>query len=249
MPQYTATTRNGFRYPAGAANDPPDVPGYMGTLAADVDSFLGVGGAEYCASSAAMSAIPTSRRFAGKLVYRADLDMYFRWGPAGSTVAGGSGSTWQGWHKAPTAYTPTITNCGGTLNSTTGVTASGFYGISAGQAWATAEVVSASGYSIVAGTDVTVSTPVLMMAAMTTGRGIYYRGGTTNSGSVWDLMTFIPGPASNGYSSTFRVRAMAVVSATAGSQVSANQMGNVIPSPFTGDRWQVSASSPAGNWQ
>lgn len=238
MVSYRSTSRNQIRTPAGAVGDPPDVPGYLATFADDTDNFLGVGGAEYCASAAAMTAIPTSRRFIGKLVYRADLDIVFRYVGTGNTALGSADTThpWQAFDKPPTPYTPTFANLSGT-NSVTGL-----WGINAGVAWATAEVVSGSGWAITAGADVTCSVPTSILSSFTTGRGLFYKGGLTSNGNLIDLVAFVPGPGV-GAAGSFRIRALAQSGTAAGAATSANQMGSVITTG-SGDRFDIEAHSP-----
>lgn len=85
------TTNLGLRYPVGS--DAPDGPGAVSQLAADVDGYLRVGGAEYVANSAALTAIPSARLFTGKLAYQADVDSVFRWNGTAWVVRSGDGTT------------------------------------------------------------------------------------------------------------------------------------------------------------
>lgn len=155
----------------------------------------------------------------------------------GTTMLGGAWA-WQAWEKPPTAYAPTFT-------ALTGATTTAFWGINAGVVWATAEVVSASGYALTGGTDVSVSLPTPVLAAMSNGRGTYYRGGVTNNGSDYDLVCFVPGPFGTAGVTGFRIRVNVQSGTAAGAPVSQNMLGNQVLSPYTGDRFQVEIHAPS----
>lgn len=240
MVTYVQTTYNQLETPSGAVGEAPDGPGAFKHLSDQVDGRLGVGGAEYCANAAAMSAIPSSRLFKGKRVYRADLDIVFRYVGVGNTALGAADSThpWQAFDKPPTPYTPTFGNLSGT-NSV-----SALWGINAGVAWATAEVVSGSGWAITSGADVTMSIPTSILSAFTTGRGLFYKGGQTANGSLIDLVAFVPGPGVGAVGS-FRIRALAQTGTAAGAATGAYQLGNAIATAAS-DRFDIEAHSPCG---
>lgn len=71
------TTYNQLDYPA--STDAPDGPGQIFTLATEIDSRIGTGGGETCANYAAVTAIPSTRRFAGKTAYALDSGVVYRW--------------------------------------------------------------------------------------------------------------------------------------------------------------------------
>lgn len=241
MPTYRTSGRNQFRTPLGAVGDPPDVPGYLATFSDDLDNYLGVGGAEYCAGS--VNSIPTSRRFVGKLAYYAPTDTVYRYVGAGGTALGASapaGAVWQAWEKPPTVYTPTFSN----MSPGTGPVQA-VWGIAAGIAYAYVSVVSGSGYSITSGADVTISVPTNFIAGFVTGRGIYYRNGSTNNGSEYDLFPHVPGTGTAATGS-FRVRVNSQTGTAAGVAVGGYILGNQIVTPWTSDSFMVEARSPSG---
>lgn len=235
MPTYVTTSRNQFRVPAGAVNDPPDVPGYMLTAAQDADDRLGVGGAEYCANAAAVAAIPSGRRFIGKLVYRADNDTVYRYVGAGNTAIGSSAPTsaWQSWNKPPTAFTPTLATL--TLTSIIAL-----YGISEGLVWFdVVGTVTAIG-STTADTQIN-SLPAAIVGALGSGSGQYQKAGSTANNSQVELAVY--GIGTIGQSATsLRVRAR-YANAAPGA-VTANILGSVI-TPASGDTMQLHYSGPS----
>lgn len=88
MVTYVKTTYNQLETPSGAVGEAPDGPGAFQHLAANIDTRLGIGGAEYAANLAAITAIPASRTFDGKLAYAADTKYLYRWVvPATGTAA------------------------------------------------------------------------------------------------------------------------------------------------------------------
>lgn len=234
MTSYRQTAYNDFETPSGAIGEAPDGPGAFQHVMDQVDARIGIGGSEYAGGGVA--AIPSSRLFIGKLAYWPAGDIVYRYVGTGNTPIGGT-SAWQGWQKPPTPYTPTFTNLAGS-NSVTAL-----WGISAGIAWATIQVISGSGYSITSGTDVTATIPTPILAGHTNGRGSYYRGGVTSNGSVIDLAVLAPGTLSS--IGSFRIRANVQSGTTAGAWISQNQLANAIPSPYTGDQFQIEVRSPS----
>lgn len=99
MPTYRTSSRNQFRTPLGAVGDPPDVPGYLATFADDLDNFLGRGGAEDAATTAARNAIPSSRTYTDKRVRVAADGVTYIW----------DSTAWRAWQSDWATYTPTLT--------------------------------------------------------------------------------------------------------------------------------------------
>lgn len=105
MSTYNTSAYNKLRSPSGAVGEPPDGPGGIAALRDDVDNYLGIGGAEYCATTAARDAIPSTRLFRAKLAYVAA-------GSTGGNVVYRYDPTygWNPWESVPQNYTPTFSN-------------------------------------------------------------------------------------------------------------------------------------------
>lgn len=235
MATYSLSSRNQLRSPSGAVGEPPDGPGGMATLRDDVDNYLGTGGAEYCAGAAQVTAIPSSRKFVGKLAYRADTDCVYRWVGNGNTAVGANGASngWQAWSKPPTAFTPTWTGVGMT-------TSTGFFGISEGLAWF--DVVGTVTAIASTTVDVTLgSLPTPIVGMLGSGTGQYLKAGSTGNNNQVDLAVYGIGAAGQN-STSIRVRAR--VAPTAGAAVTANILGSAI-TQASGDLMHVQYSGPA----
>lgn len=101
MVTYVKTTYNQFETPSGAVGEPPDGPGGFQHLAANIDSRIGIGGAEYATNLAAITAIPAARTFYGKLAYAADTSYIYRYcGATDGWVLWDMGRTWQAYTYA-----------------------------------------------------------------------------------------------------------------------------------------------------
>lgn len=92
MVTYVKTTYNQLETPSGAVGEAPDGPGAFQHLATNIDTRLGIGGAEYAVNVAAITAIPTARCFDGKLAYAADTKYLYRW-----TVPATGSPSWRIW--------------------------------------------------------------------------------------------------------------------------------------------------------
>lgn len=109
MVTYVKTTYNQFETPSGAVGEPPDGPGGFQHLAANIDSRIGIGGAEYATNLAAITAIPAARTFYGKLAYAADTSYIYRYcGATDGWVLWDMGRTWQ-----PFTYVSGFSNASG----------------------------------------------------------------------------------------------------------------------------------------
>lgn len=96
MATYRTTANLQLRTPSGAVGEAPDGPGGMATLADDVDTMLGIGGAERATNLAAITAIPSARTFTGKMAYAADTGYLYRYtGATDGWVLWDTARTWQ----------------------------------------------------------------------------------------------------------------------------------------------------------
>lgn len=240
MPTYVSTSRNQFRVPAGAVNDPPDVPGYMLTAQQDVDDRVGVGGAEYCATATALLAIPSSRRFLGKLAYRADTDTVYRYMGAGNTAVGANNATaaWQGWSKPATPITG-ISMANVTVGAST---VTGLWGIAEGLFWLDFAFTAGTGFALGGGGDVAITIPSPVVAMYGGGSGQYQKAGSVAAGQQVALACYGVGTAGQ---STTAIRLRALVGpATAGQATTQNILASAIGSTVT-DTFQVHFSAPS----
>jgi hypothetical protein len=223
MVTWLTSARNMFRSPSGATNEAPDGPGAFQALRDDVDNYLGVGGAEYCANAAAVAAIPSGRKFLGKLVYRADTDTTYRYVGAGNTAIGANAptATWQAWHRPPKAWNPTVTGYTGA------VTIVGNSQIVAGRMFLDLALAAGPAFALTnAELAVTLGANEAVAGQMTHGSGFYQPANGSGSGVLVPLAFYTAGAATGALATSARIRVPRVNTATSPQNV-------VLVFPFT----------------